>query len=142
MMKRSSMLCLTLAAMLGLGTPSVQAQDSTRNSVYASTVPFVALSVASASVAVVSAHAGSVLVVETMRAVGSTFELVLRGSAHASRAVIVVPAAAIAASGIAVGHSVKVQTEGKGHLLVANGKVLCFVPGPGDETLMRSSRSQ
>jgi hypothetical protein len=128
--------------MLWFNGMQAQAQDSIHASVRASTAPFAALSIATASVAVVSAHAGSTMVVETIRAVGNAFELVLRGSAHASRAVIVVPAAAVAASSLAVGHAVSVRADGAGYLMVANGKVLCFVPGSGEDTLIRSSRSQ
>lgn len=141
-MKLRPLACVTTAAVLWLNGVQVQAQDSLHASVRTSTAPLAALSIVTASVAVVSVHAGSTMVIETIRAVGNAFELVLRGSAHASRAVIVVPATALAATGLAVGHAVSVKAEGAGYLLIANGKVLCFVPGSGEDTLIRSARSQ
>jgi hypothetical protein len=141
-MKLGHLAGMTAAAMLWLTGLPAQAQGSIHASVHTSVGSLAVLSITTASVAVISVHAGSTLVVETIRAVGNTVELVLRGSAHASRAVIVVPATAIATTSLAVGHAVSVKTEGTGYLLVANGKVFCFVPGSGDDTLIRSTRSQ
>jgi len=125
---------------LALSLPA-HARDSVRGSGDASGASVAAVSVAPASVAVVSAYVGSVMVVESVRVIGDVVEVVFKGAAHASRAVVTVTSAAAKSTNIAVGHSVQVVAEGAGYLLVSAGKVLCYVPGPADKQLLRSGRS-
>lgn len=120
---------------------AVSAQDSVRASGYASGASMAAVSIVPASVAVVSVHVGSVMIVESIRVVGDVVEVIFKGAAHASRAVVTVTAASVKATSLAVGQTVKVVAEGSGYLLVSAGKVLCFVPGEDDQKLIRSSRS-
>ena len=94
-----------------------------------------------ASIAVVSAYVGGVMVVESLRTVGEMVEVVFVGAGAASRAVLTLTADSVKASGLAVGQSVKVVAEGTGYLLIASGKALCFVPGDEEQSLVRSKRS-
>ena len=134
-MKRS--VCLVSLGLILAISNSVFARDSLTGSA-ASTV---AVSMAPASIVVVSAYVGSVMVVESIRVIGDVVEVILKGAANASRAVVTVTADSVKATSIAVGQSVKVVAEGSGYLLVAGGKVLCYVPGQADQALVRSTRS-
>jgi hypothetical protein len=115
--------------------------DSVRNSVAASGASVAAVSVVPASIVVVSAHVGSVMVVESIRFVGDVAEVVFKGAVNASRAVVTVTAVSARNTSIAIGQTVQVVAEGTGYLLVASGKVLCYVPGEADRSLVRSTRS-
>lgn len=136
--------CFTsIFVLLALAAPAT-AQDSLRasgNASAASAASLAVVSIATASVAVVSAHAGSTMVVESLRTIGNVVEVVFRGTANASRAVLTVTVAAASAVGLAVGRSVKVVAEGSGYLLIAAGKALAFVPGDSEQQLVRSTRS-
>lgn len=129
---------LALAALLGV---PVQAENSTRASGHASGTSLGAVSVAPASVVVLSAYVGTVVVVESVRTVGEFVEIVFKGARDGSRAVVTVTAAAAANSAIASGHTVQVVAQGGGYLLVNAGKVLCFVPGEADQKILHSKRS-
>lgn len=133
---KKSFRVLALAVFMACSMPAM-ARDSATGSVASLAV----VSIATASVAVVSVHVGSEMVVESIKVVGKVVEVVLKGAAHASRAVLTLTADSVKASSLAAGQSVKVVAEGTGYLLVASGKVLCFVPGEAEQTLVRSSRS-
>ncbi len=137
---RLRLICFSFGLVATLAS-SVQAQDSVRASAAASGASTAAVSVAAASVVVVSAYVGGVLVVESVRAMGDVVEVVFKGAQSASRAVVTVTATAAKQSAIAVGQSVKVIAEGSGYLLVAAGKVLCYVPSGADQKLLHSSHS-
>ncbi len=130
-------LCLSCMAIALAGAAPAQASDSVAGSVAS---PFVASAAVSSAVAV-SAYAGGEMVVESMRAVGNGIEVILKGAAHASRVVLTLTADVVKAASLGVGQSVKVVAEGSGHLLVASGKALCFVPGDEDLVLMHSAPS-
>ena len=134
---RSIVACVLLAAQL-----PASSQDSVRHSTNASGASVFAVSVLPASMAVLSVHAGGVMVVESIRAVGSVVEVVFKGVGNASRAVVTLTAAAVSGAALAVGQSVKVVAEGSGYLLVAGGKVLCYVTGETEQNLVRSERSR
>lgn len=134
---------LSFPLILSLTSPAI-AQDSLRasgNASAASATSLAVVSVATASVVVVSAHAGGVMIVESVRAIGNVVEIVLKGAANASRAVITVTTAAASGVAIAAGQSVKVVPEGNGYLLITGTKVLCYVPAESDRQLVRSTRS-
>ncbi len=126
-------------AFLGVMTISccAMAKDSGRDSA----ASLAAVSVAPASIAVVSAYVGGVMVVESVRTVGEMFEVVFKGAGAASQAVLTLTADSVKASGLAVGQSVKVVAEGTGYLLIVSGKALCFVSGDEEQSLVRSTRS-
>jgi hypothetical protein len=121
-------------------TPIVLAQDSGRDSAM-SGASTAAVSVTAASLPVLAIYAGGVMVVESVRTLGNVVEVVFKGTANASRAVVTVTAAAASGVALAAGQSVKVVAEGTGYVLIASGKVLCFVPGKEDQNLVRSNRS-
>ena len=127
---------VALALFMACSMPAM-ARDSATGSVASVAV----ISIAAASVAVVSVYVGSEMVVESIKVVGSVVEVVLKGAAHASRAALTLTADSVKATSLAAGQSVKVVAEGTGYLLVASGKVLCFVPGEAEQALVRSSRS-
>jgi len=134
---------LTVSA-LGLALAWVapaSAQDSLRISSNDSGASMAAVSVGTASVLVVSAYVGGVMVVESVKVVGGLVEVALKGAGAASLAVVTVTAAAASTSAVAAGQTVKVVAEGTGYLLVTAGKVLCFVPGAKDQKILRSQRS-
>lgn len=134
---RSIVACVVLVVHSG-----AWGQDSVRASTNASAASVFAVSVLPASMAVLSVHAGAVMVVESIKAVGSLVEVVFKGIGNASRAVVTVTAAAATSVGLAVGQSVNVVAEGSGYVLMAAGKVLCYVPGDADKDLLRSERSK
>ncbi len=129
-----SALCLLASTNLSL------AQDSGRASA-TSAGSTVAVSVTAASLPVLAIYAGGVMVVESVRTIGNGVEVVFKGAANASRAVVTVTAAAASGVALAAGQSVKVVAEGTGYVLVVAGKVLCHVPGKEDQSLVRSNRS-
>ncbi len=134
----SSLCCLLVAS------PSALAQDSVRastNASAASAASALLVPVAAASVVVLTAHAGAVMIVESVRAVGKGVEVVLKGSAHVGRAVIVVSAAAVGGMALSAGQAVKVAAEGGGYLLTTGTQVICFVPASGEPSLLHSRRS-
>jgi len=131
---------LRLAALAFFITCSMPAMA--RDSVAASTASMVVVSIAPASIAVVSAYVGSEMVVASVKVIGDVVEIVLKGAANASRVVVNLTADSVKAASVGVGQSVKVVAEGTGYLLIASGKVLCFVPGEAEQALMRSSRSK
>lgn len=119
-------------------TAPVMARDSVAASVGSPAV----VSIGAASIAVVSIHAGGEMIVESMRAVGNGIEVVLKGAAGASRAVVTLTTDAAKAASLGVGQSVKVVAVGSGYVLTASGKALGFIPGEEDKGLVRSARSQ
>ncbi len=127
---------VVLALFMACSMPGM-ARDSATGSVASVAV----VSIAPASIAVVSAYVGSAMVVESVTVIGDVVEIVLKGAANASRAVLTLTADSVKAASVGVGHSLKVVAEGTGYLLVASGKVLCFVPGEAEQALVRSSRS-
>lgn len=129
----SLLVCVALAS----GLPAYARDSGT-----GSTASVAAVSIAPASIAVVSAYVGSVMVVESVQVVGEFFEVVLKGAGNASRAVVTVTVASVKATGLVAGQTVSVVAEGAGYLLVAAGKVLCYVPGESDRTLVRSGPSR
>lgn len=136
-----SVVCVALGLALALGAPAQAQQDSTRGSSHASGASLGAVSVAPAAIVVLSAYVGGVVVVESVRTVGKFVEVVLRGAADGSRAVVTVTTEAANNSAIASGHTVQVVAQGGGYLLVNAGKVLCFVPGETDQHVLHSKRS-
>lgn len=126
-----------LALFITCSMPAM-ARDSATGSVASVAV----VSIAPASVAVVSAYVGSAMVVESVTVIGDVVEIALKGAANASRAVLTLTVDSVKAASVGVGHSVKVVAEGTGYLLVASGKVLCFVPGEAEQDLVRSSHSK
>lgn len=124
-----------------IGVMAISSQATARDSVRDSAASLAAVSVAPASIAVVSAYVGGVMVVESLRTVGEGVEVVLKGAGAASRAVLTLAADSVKATGLAAGQSVKVVAEGAGYLLIAAGKALCFVPGEAEPSLMHSTRS-
>jgi hypothetical protein len=131
---------LLAAFCLFASIPIAMAQDSGRASAL-SGASTAAVSVTAASLPVLAVYAGGVMVVESVRTLGNVVEVVLKGAGNASRAVVTVTAAAAGGVALAAGQSVKVVAEGGGYVLVAAGKVLCFVPGKEDQNLVRSNRS-
>ena len=130
-------LCLSVICLGLVASMPAQALDSGNNSA----TSVAAVSVAPASVIVVSTYVGSVMVVESVRVIGDAVEVVFKGAVNASRAVVRVTAASAKATSIAAGQSVQVVAEGTGYLLVSAGKVLCYVPGKAEQDLLRSGRS-
>ncbi len=126
-----------LALFIACSTPAMA-----RDSATGSGVSVAVVSIAPASIAVVSAYVASEMVVESITVIGDVVEVVLKGAANASRAVLTLTADSVKAASVGAGHSIKVVAEGTGYLLVASGKVLCFVPGEAEQALVRSSRSK
>ncbi|MBS4098136.1 MAG: hypothetical protein KGZ83_14995 [Sulfuricella sp.] len=129
-----SVFCLLVSTNLAL------AQDSGRASGI-SAASTLAVSVTAASLPVLALYVGGVMVVESVRTIGNVVEVVFKGTANASRAVVTVTAAAASGVALVAGQSVKVVAEGSGYVLYAGGKVLCHVPGKDEQTLIRSKRS-
>ena len=133
-----NVLCLSCTVITLAGATPAMASDSVAGSVAS---PFVASAAVSSAIAV-SAYAGGEMIVESMRAVGNGMEVILKGAANASRVVLTLTTDVVKAASLGVGQSVKVVAEGSGHLLIASGKALCFIPGDEDQGLLRSAHSQ
>ena len=142
MQRRIAILLCSFALTLLCPLCPVYAGDSTHDSGAASAGSLAAVSIAPASVVAVSAYAGGTMIVESVRFIGETVEVVLRGAGNASRAVVTVSASAAKNVSVAAGQTVKVVAEAGGYLLVSAGRVLCFIPDRADDSLLHSQSSR
>lgn len=131
---------LLIATLLSLSAGLVHAADGSQGS-----NPSRALGELSATVvagSVLSVAVGGSMVVTSVQAIGDGLEVVLEGASDASTATIRLSGEAAKGLSIAAGTVVSVTAVSTGHLLVASGKVLAFIPNEIGKTLIHHSRVQ
>ncbi|MGB9988151.1 hypothetical protein [Pseudoduganella rhizocola] len=131
---------LLIATLLSLSAGLAHAADGSQGS-----NPSRALGELSATVvagSVLSVAVGGSMVVTSVHAVGDGLEVVLEGASDASTATIRLSGEAAKGLSIAAGTVVSVTAVSTGHLLVASGKVLAFIPNEIGKTLIHHSRVQ
>jgi len=131
---------MLIATLLSLSAGFGHAADGSQGS-----NPSRALGELSATVvagSVLSVAVGGSMVVISVRAIGDGLEVVLEGASDASTATIRLSGEAAKGLSIAAGTVVSVTAVSTGHLLVASGKVLAFIPNEIGKTLIHHSRVQ
>lgn len=83
--------------------------------------------------------AGSVVVVALEKA-GEGVDLLLQSSVDGSRATVRLSGKAAAGLSIAAGTAVEVSTTATGHLLIASGKAIAFIPNEAGKALLHSRK--
>ncbi len=83
--------------------------------------------------------AGSVVVV-ALEKTGEGVDLLLESAADGSRATVRLSGKAAEGLSVAAGTAVDVTATSTGHVLVAAGKVIAFVPNAAGKALLRSAR--
>lgn len=83
--------------------------------------------------------AGSVVVV-ALHKTGEGVDLLLRSAVDGSRATVRLSGKAAEGLSVAAGTAVDVSATASGHLLVASGKAIAFIPNEAGKALLRSSK--
>jgi hypothetical protein len=84
--------------------------------------------------------AGGSAVVESVEAASDGVLLVLKGAGQASKATVRVSGQAARNLSVAAGTAIEVTAISTGHMLVASGKVLAFIPNEAGKALLHHSR--
>lgn len=83
---------------------------------------------------------GSILVVAVDK-VGDGIDLLLESAKDASRATVRLSGKAAEGLSVAAGTVVNVSATATGHVLVASGKVIAFIPNEAGKALLRSTKA-
>lgn len=125
--------CLTIAY---AAAPSAGARDAS--------APSQAVSEVTGSVvggSIIAVAVGGSLVVASVAAVGEGIEVVLKNVAKGSTATVRLSGKAAQQLSLAVGTVVEVVATATGHVLMASGKAIAFIPNETGKALIRSSKS-
>lgn len=125
--------CLTLAC---AATPFAGAADAS--------APSQAVSEVTGSVvggSIIAVAVGGSLVVASVAAVGEGIEVVLKNVAKGSTATVRLSGKAAQQLSLAVGTVVEVVATATGHVLMASGKAIAFIPNETGKALIRSSKA-
>jgi hypothetical protein len=128
---------LLLSSLLCLACATSHAADGSQNSNGSHTLSGVV--VAGSLVPVVVT--GSVVVVSAAL-IGEVLEVVVEGSTTASKATLRLSGTLAKNTSLVAGQSLNVVTTSSGHLLVASGKVLAFIPNEIGQALLHHSSVQ
>ena len=85
--------------------------------------------------------AGSDVVVESVEAVADGVQVVLKGAGQASKATVKLSGQAARNLSAAAWQAIQVTAVSTGHMLVASGKVLAFIPNEAGKALLHHSRA-
>ncbi|QBE64382.1 hypothetical protein [Pseudoduganella lutea] len=83
---------------------------------------------------------GSIVVVAVEKA-GEGIDLLLESAADGSRATVRLAGKAAEGLSVAAGTAVNVSATATGHVLVASGKVIAFIPNEAGKALLRSAKA-
>ena len=83
---------------------------------------------------------GSILVVAVDKA-GEAIDLLLESAKDGSRATVRLSGKASEGLSVAAGTAVNVSATATGHVLVASGKVIAFIPNEAGKALLRSTKA-
>ena len=90
---------------------------------------------------IIAVAVGGSLVVASVAAVGEGIEVVLKNVAKGSTATVRLSGKAAQQLSLAVGTVVDVVATATGHILMASGKAIAFIPNEAGKALIRSSKS-
>lgn len=127
----ASLLCFTCAA-----TPLASAADASAPSEAVSEVTGSLVAGSLVTVAV-----GGSLVVASVQAVGEGLELLLKNVADGSTATVRLSGKAAKGLSVAAGTAVQAVATGTGHVLMASGKALAFIPNEAGKALLHHSQA-
>ncbi|WP_193615656.1 hypothetical protein [Massilia sp. YMA4] len=127
----ASLLCFTCAT-----APLASAADASAPS---EAVSEVTGSVVAGSLLTVAV--GGSLVVASVQAVGEGLELLLKNVVDGSTATVRLSGKAAKGLSVAAGTAVQVVATGTGHVLMASGKALAFIPNEAGKALIRSGKA-
>ena len=88
---------------------------------------------------IIAVAVGGSLVVASVAAVGDGIEVVLKNVAKGSTATVRLSGKAAQQLSLAVGTVVEVVATATGHILMASGKAIAFIPNEAGKALIRSS---
>jgi hypothetical protein len=128
---------LLLSTLLSLACATSHAGDGSQGSEGSLVLSGVVVAGSMAPVLV----AGSVVVV-SVALMGDALEVVVEGSANASKTTLRLSGAAIKGTSLVAGQSLNVVATSTGHLLVASGQVLAFIPNEIGKSLLHHSSVQ
>jgi hypothetical protein len=129
---------LIIATLLSFAMGTSHAADASQASNPSNAIGDVSATVVAGSVLSV-AVTGSV-VVASVKEIGDGIELLLEGASDASTATVRLSGKAAKGLSVAAGTVVQVTAVSTGHLLVASGKVLAFIPNEAGKALLHHSR--
>lgn len=144
---RSLVSCTVLAVSLSTG-PLAWAKDASQGSkTLASGAALSAASVQLLSVegkpveaSMVTALAGGVLVAGIIQSTADGVSLSVTSLVNGSKWVLKLSQEAFRVAAVSVGTVIRVSAEASGHVLVASGKVLAFIPNALGQALLHQSR--
>ena len=84
---------------------------------------------------------GGSMIVESVKTVGEGIEVVLKNVAKGSTATVRLSGKAAQQLSLAVGTVVEVVATATGHVLMASGKAIAFIPNEAGKALIRSSKA-
>ena len=87
------------------------------------------------------ANASGRFVVSAIDVAGASGTVVLKGVSDAAEVSVRVPAQMLSEAGVSIGTTVSAVADASGTLLVAGGRVLCYVPNQVGRSLLGSSRT-
>lgn len=131
-----------MAAVIALGTAPVAHSGPIADSVGGSVALSTAVATSVVMTPIIALHAGSRMVVESVRLSGQTAIVVLQGTASSAKAVVEISADVASRAGLSARQAVDVVAQGSGYLLIASGQVLAFVPNALGNSLIHSSPSE
>jgi hypothetical protein len=126
---------LLLAALLSLACANSHAADASSPSQAVGEASGIVIAGSLVPVVI----AGSVVVVAVEKA-GEGVDLLLQSAADGSRATVRLSGKAAAGLSVAAGTVVEVSTTATGHLLVASGKAIAFIPNETGKALLHSRK--
>ncbi len=89
---------------------------------------------------ILSVAAAGEVAVASVEVVGESTILVLKGASEAATCSIKMSGQAARAAAVAVGTPVRVSTAASGHVLIASGQVIAFIPNEAGKALLHHSR--
>jgi len=139
---RSKIAVLAVSAALGsLTTPFTSlahAGDSTASVRASENLSTASGKIVSGSMGMLSAS-GELIVVGVEQSANGV-SVVMKNIAHASGEVVTVLIDGASAASLATGHLLQASASGVGHVLVASGKVIAFIPNEIGQSLIHQSR--
>ncbi|UGQ45713.1 hypothetical protein [Massilia endophytica] len=129
---------LMIATLLSIAMSASHAGDASQASNPSNAIGDMSATVVAGSVLSV-AVTGSV-VVASVKEIGDDLEILLEGASDASTATVRLSGKAAKGLSVAAGTVVQVTAVSTGHLLVASGKVLAFIPNEAGKALLHHSR--
>jgi hypothetical protein len=135
---KSSIATLAVSIALGVFASIAHAADSTASLRASENLSAASGKIVSGSVGVLAAS-GELIVVGVEQSANGV-SVVMKGVGNASGEIITVWVDGAHAASVATGHAIQASATGVGHVLVASGKVIAFIPNEIGQSLVHQSR--